>query len=77
MMAESESYREWLSRQVDEMRLEKLLRDHSEPAYGFGYRALGGSRGMEAQCRCGEWFPSHSHAKHVAKALLAAGVTVP
>ena len=77
MTEKSEGHLAWLARQPDEVRLESLIRDHSEPVYGFGYRALGGSSAVEAQCRCGEWFPSHSHAKHVAKALLEAGVTVP
>lgn len=77
MTEKSISYRQWLATQPDERRLEDLLRDHGEPVYGFPYRSLSGSSGVEAQCSCGVWFPSHAHRRHVASALLAAGVTVP
>lgn len=72
-MDRSESSREWLSQQTPQYQLEVLLRDHSEPVYGFSYRALGGSSGVEAQCSCGEWFPSYAHTRHVAQMLIEAG----
>ena len=73
----SQSYLEWLAEQPEAFRLQTLIRDHSAPAYGYPYRSLSASSGMEALCRCGTWFPAYTPERHIAEALLAAGVRLP
>lgn len=53
--------------------LQGLLRKHAAPAGGYSYRDLGGEVGMEAQCRCGTWFPAYTPECHLAQVLLEAG----
>lgn len=67
------SHEEWLAHQPPEAQLESLLRQHSAPAYGYSYRHLGGDHGMEAQCRCGIWFPAHLPERHLMQVLTDAG----